>query len=86
MSTAENMRGLDRLDLDSGGMAPDDRPGATRSGETFWDRKTTLADLIARQGAKPVTRIEDLKADFWPEEESIDEFVRTIRQWRCEGE
>ena len=85
MSTAENMRDLDQPDLDVGGMPPE-RPSAARWGETFWDRKTTLADLIARQGSKPLTRIEDLRADFWPEDESVDEFVESIRRWRREGE
>lgn len=78
-------RGLDRLDFDLG------EPGgktdlAASSRETFWTRKTTLADLIAKQGPRPITSIDDLKADFWPEDESVDEFLNTVRRWRGEGE
>ena len=40
-------------------------------------------ELAKQQGVGPVRSIEDLKGDFWPEEESVDEFlewVRAIRQ------
>ena len=40
-------------------------------------------ELARRQGVKPVNSIEDLKGDFWPEDESIDDFlswVRSVRQ------
>ena len=40
-------------------------------------------ELAKRQGVKPIRSIEELKGDFWPEEESVDEFlewVRAIRQ------
>lgn len=40
-------------------------------------------ELAKRQGVKPIRSIEDLQGDFWPEEESVDEFldwVRDIRQ------
>lgn len=39
-------------------------------------------NLAKRQGVKPIRNIEDLQGDFWPEEESVDEFldwVQTIR-------
>jgi hypothetical protein len=26
------------------------------------------------------------EATFWPEDESIDDFIAALRQWRCEGE
>lgn len=74
-------RGLHRLDFDLGV-----NPVVAGREETFWNRKTSLADLIARQGSKPITNIDDLKADFWPEGESIDEFVEMVRRWRSEGE
>jgi hypothetical protein len=40
-------------------------------------------ELAKKQGVKPIRSIEDLQGDFWPEEESVDDFldwVRTIRQ------
>ena len=40
-------------------------------------------ELAKRQGVEPIRSIEDLRGDFWPKEDSVDEFlslVRTIRQ------
>ncbi|MBA3246622.1 MAG: hypothetical protein H0T63_00900 [Pyrinomonadaceae bacterium] len=40
-------------------------------------------DLAKQQGVQPIRSIEDLQGDFWPEDESVDEFlewVRAIRQ------
>lgn len=45
-------------------------------------------ELARQQGVKPVRSIEDLKGDFWPEDESVDEFlelVRAIRQQEKPG-
>lgn len=46
-----------------------------------------LMKLAEEQGVKPLD-FDALrkKADFWPEDESIDEFIATIRKWRDEGE
>ncbi len=43
------------------------------------------ADLLAlaqAQGVKRVERFEDLLGDFWPEDETCDEFVRWLREGR----
>ncbi len=51
--------------------------------------ETRLEKLAAEQGVRP---IEDFDAfmeeceDVWPEDESIDEFIETVRRWRREGE
>ncbi len=40
-------------------------------------------ELAKQQGVEPIRSIEELQGDFWPEEESVDEFlslVRAIRQ------
>ena len=34
--------------------------------------------------ARPVQRLEDLWADFWPEDESVDNFIDAVRRWRRE--
>lgn len=47
--------------------------------------KRDFKALVAEQGVRPVERFEDLVGDFWPEDESVDEFVATVRQWRREG-
>ena len=46
-------------------------------GRTFWDLPT-LDELAAEQGAEPVERIEDLVTDFWPDDESVDDFLAAI--------
>lgn len=37
---------------------------------------------MAEQGTAPITDVSVLHGDFWPEEESVEEFVATIREWR----
>ena len=44
-----------------------------------------LDALAIAQGAPLAARFEDLIGDFWPEDESCDEFIATLRQWRREG-
>ena len=46
-----------------------------------------LMKLIEEQGARPLT-IEELNSmgDLWPEDESIDEFLAALREWRSEKE
>ena len=46
-------------------------------GRSFWDLPT-LDELAEEQGVEPVERIEDLGAGFWPEDESVDEFLAAI--------
>ena len=41
-----------------------------------------IRELARRQGVKPIERIEDLQGDFWPEEESVDEFLAWVREIR----
>ena len=41
-----------------------------------------LEKLAAEKGVQPITDFESLRAKFWPEEESVDDFVRTVRERR----
>lgn len=41
-----------------------------------------LEKLATEQGVQPVTDFDSLKADFWPKDESVDDFVRTVRERR----
>ena len=41
-----------------------------------------LEKLAAEQGVQPITDFDSLRADFWPENENVDEFVRTVRERR----
>jgi hypothetical protein len=43
-----------------------------------------LAALAAEQGVRPIQDIDELGGDFWPEDESMDEFLATLREWREE--
>ena len=52
---------------------------------TFHGSQTDLDALIAAQGVKPVVRFEDLLGEFWPEDESADQFIQAAREWRREG-
>lgn len=53
------------------------------------EQRQALAKLLKsaeEQGVKPLDW-DALrgKANFWPEDESIDEFIATIKEWRSEG-
>ena len=39
-------------------------------------------ELAKQQGVKPIRSVEDLKGDFWPEEESVDDFLSWLRDLR----
>lgn len=41
--------------------------------------------LAAEQGVRPIGDLSELAGDFWPEDESIDDFIATVREWRREG-
>lgn len=38
--------------------------------------------LSVEQGTGPIADTSVLHGDFWPEDESVEEFVATIREWR----
>ena len=41
-----------------------------------------LERLAAEQHVSPITDFESLKAQFWPKDENVDDFVRTVRERR----
>jgi hypothetical protein len=43
---------------------------------------SSVEQLMAEQGTGPITDVSVLHGNFWPEEESVEEFVATIREWR----
>jgi hypothetical protein len=55
-------------------------------GTVFFEGKTDLEILAAQQGVSAVSDFDSLLGDFWPEEESADQFIASIREWRREGE
>lgn len=44
--------------------------------------RNELERLAAEQGLQPIMDMDSLRADFWPEDESVDDFVRTVRERR----
>ena len=42
----------------------------------------SIEQLVAEQGTGPITDASVLYGDFWPEEESIEEFLETLHEWR----
>jgi hypothetical protein len=41
-----------------------------------------LERLAAKQDVKPIINLDMLRADFWPKDESVDDFVRSVRERR----
>jgi hypothetical protein len=50
----------------------------------FW-KAQTIEELAAEQGIQPVADPRILRADFWPESESVDEFLAWLKELRREG-
>ncbi|MEK6405367.1 MAG: hypothetical protein AABN34_00245 [Acidobacteriota bacterium] len=48
--------------------------------------RARLQRLIQQRGTTPIT-LEQLHAmgDLWPEDESVDEFIAAVREWRRDG-
>ncbi len=45
-----------------------------------------LERLAAEQGVKPIVDLALLRADFWPKDESVDDFVQGVREGRRASE
>lgn len=48
---------------------------------TFWEKKT-ISELVREQRVVPFNQLEDLTADFWPENESTDEMIEVVYSLR----
>ena len=44
-----------------------------------------LDALAEAQGVETIGDIDELVADFWPEDESAEDFMAAVRRWRDEG-
>jgi len=42
----------------------------------------TIDELVAEQGVIFPREPRELLGDFWPEDESIEDFLRELREWR----
>ena len=61
------------------------QPLAAPARRFFAASSTSLADLARQQGVAPVPNGATLVGDFWPDDESVDEFVAAVRAWRHAG-
>ena len=51
----------------------------------FFDVQIDLAALAAEQGVPERAKFAELLGDFWPEDESADDFINAVRSWRQEN-
>ncbi|MCI4352046.1 MAG: hypothetical protein L3K14_01470 [Thermoplasmata archaeon] len=51
----------------------------------FGDRIPSLDSLAEERGARTITELTALAEGVWPEEDDVDEFIRSVRKWRREG-
>ena len=42
----------------------------------------SLDELVTQQGKGSISDLSLLSGDFWPEEESIDDFLAALHEWR----
>lgn len=52
----------------------------------FFAPDLTLDRLAEAQGVPAVPDISVLVADFWPDDETADDFLASLRTWRREGQ
>jgi hypothetical protein len=53
---------------------------------TFFEAETNLESLAESQQVEKIKDFSQLLGDFWPEDESLDQFIEKVREWRYEGE
>lgn len=53
-------------------------------GGKFW-QGDTIEEITARQSPKTFSAQNNLAADFWPEEESVEDFLQFLKQQRQEA-
>jgi len=56
----------------------------TEEGRPLFDEKSNLEELATEQGVTAVADFDALLGDFWPEDESADDFIAQVRSWRRE--
>jgi hypothetical protein len=79
LSPAERQQLLHILIQDESALTADLKTLSTE----FW-QGTTLQQLLTVQTPTTVHNLKDLAADFWPEEDSVEDFLTFLRQQRQE--
>lgn len=65
--------------------APHSGPDAPCPPE-FFGSVPSIMDLAAQQGVQPLKNLSDLRGEFWPDSEDIDDLAAAVRDWRNEIE
>jgi hypothetical protein len=61
-------------------------PGAADEPVTPELARKELERLADEQDVKPINNLDMLRADFWPKDENVDDFVRSVRERRSAAE
>ena len=79
---------VDQADVDDGQATSNlaNRMGPrAMSGHDFFDQQPTFLELLAnQQRVRPVANADALIGDFWPSDETVDDFVAAVRNCRRE--
>lgn len=51
------------------------------SADAFW-RGADAKTLAQAQDVQPAATLDSLWADFWPDDETVNDFIATVRAWR----
>lgn len=66
-------------------LSPQPHPEAGELGDLYsFDALPDLDALAEAQGVRPIENIDDLVADFWPEDESVEDFIAAATEGRRE--
>ena len=57
-------------------------PGGRAAEQYARSGHPTIEELVAEQGTRFPADPAELLGDFWPEEESIEDFLRALHEWR----
>lgn len=53
--------------------------------DSLAERRAKLLQLAEAQGVKPITSIDELRGDFWGDDDDPDEFTTWLRRTRASG-
>lgn len=71
---------------DQAAVTPQEIEGEETEENALYDFEVPDLDALAEeQGVAPIEDIGELVADFWPEDESLEDFMAAVRGWRHEG-
>lgn len=62
----------------------DDFPLVVSGIDFFSAPEKSAEELAEEQGVQPITSLAELADTSWPEDDSVDELIATVRAWRHE--